>query len=152
MNPDIVLFHLRRFLLALSGLLFAGTLIELSFINHAEEPVQLIPFALCGVGLFAVIASLLRPQRGTLIALRACMGLIAMGGFLGMYEHIENNVAFQLEIRPRSTTIETIAAALGGANPLLAPGILALAAVLAVAATYYHPALGNGTRRGMNAS
>jgi hypothetical protein len=31
--------------------------------------------------------------------------------------------------------------ALMGANPLLAPGILALAGVLAIAATYHHPAL-----------
>ena len=30
---------------------------------------------------------------------------------------------------------------LHGANPLLAQGILALAAVLAVGATYYHPSL-----------
>jgi hypothetical protein len=30
---------------------------------------------------------------------------------------------------------------LGGENPLLAPGILAVAAMLALAATYYHPAL-----------
>jgi hypothetical protein len=32
--------------------------------------------------------------------------------------------------------------ALTGAAPLLAPGVLALAGVLAIAATYYHPALG----------
>jgi len=31
--------------------------------------------------------------------------------------------------------------AVSGGNPLLAPGILALAAIIALAATYYHPAL-----------
>jgi hypothetical protein len=31
--------------------------------------------------------------------------------------------------------------ALGGANPLLAPGVLAVAAVLAFAVTYHHTAL-----------
>jgi hypothetical protein len=30
---------------------------------------------------------------------------------------------------------------LSGANPLLAPGIMALTAALAIAATYYHPSL-----------
>ncbi len=72
------------------------------------------------------------------------MGLIALGSLVGLYEHISNNIAFQLEIQPGSTTAQLIAAGLGGANPLLAPGILAVAAVLALAATYYHPALAAG--------
>ena len=48
---------------------------------------------------------------------------------------------FALEIQPNATTSEIVMDALRGANPLLAPGVLALAAILAIAATYYHPAL-----------
>jgi hypothetical protein len=66
---------------------------------------------------------------------------VALGSLLGVYEHIEGNIGLLLEVTPNATTAKIISEALGGANPLLAPGMLALAAVLAVAATYYHPAL-----------
>lgn len=56
-------------------------------------------------------------------------------------EHIEHNLAFELEIRPNATTGDVFFEALSGANPLLAPGILGLAAIVALAATYYHPQL-----------
>ena len=74
------------------------------------------------------------------------MSLVALGSLFGLYEHITNNVEFYLEIHPQATILETVAAALGGANPLVAPGILALAAIMAVSATYAHPALNKATR------
>jgi hypothetical protein len=106
-----------------------------------EVPMQLVPFVLSGLGLATVVLTVLRPQKNTLIALRAVMGLVAVGSVFGVYQHILNNVAFELEIRPNDTLNEVLFDALRGANPLLAPGILALAAILAIAATYYHPAL-----------
>jgi hypothetical protein len=60
------------------------------------------------------------------------------------YEHIANNIGFQMEVLPGSTTARLIAAALGGASPLLAPGILAVAAALALAAAYAYPARSGG--------
>ncbi len=141
MSPDLLLFRLRRFLLALAGLLFVGTVIELWLADHMKEAVQLIPFALCGLGLIAVSAALLRPHRKILLALRGCMGLVALGSLLGIYQHLQSNLAFELEIHPTATASDVVMGTLGGASPLLAPGILALAAVLAVAATCYHPAL-----------
>jgi hypothetical protein len=141
MSPDQILFRLRRFLLALSALLFGGTVIELWLAEHMESLVQLIPFGLCGLGIVAVIAVLLRPQRQTLLGLRGCMGLAVLGSLYGMYEHISSNIAFQLEIQPNAKFRDIFSEALGGASPLLAPGILVLAAILAIAATYYHPAL-----------
>jgi hypothetical protein len=125
----------------LSGLLFGGTVIELLLVNHMESLVQLIPFGLCGLGIVAVIAVLLRPQRQSLLGLRACMSVVALGSLYGVYEHISNNIAFELEIQPNAPFRNIFIEALGGANPLLAPGILVLAAILAIAATYYHPAL-----------
>jgi hypothetical protein len=59
----------------------------------------------------------------------------------GIFEHIEHNFGFALEIQPNATAPDVFWAALGGANPLLAPGILAFAALLALAASYYHPLL-----------
>ena len=141
MIDALVRLRLRRFLLFISALLFVGTLVELWLTNHMESAVQLIPFALCGLGLVSVVAVLLRPQRVAMLALRACMVLVVLGSLLGIYEHIEGNLGFQRELYPNATTGKVLLGALGGASPLLAPGILALTATLALAATYYHPAL-----------
>lgn len=141
MNPEEILNRLRSFLLVLSGAVMGGALIELWFTGHTEKPVQLIPFVLCGLGILTIFAVMFTPQRSTLNVLRSSMGVILLGSLFGSYEHIANNVAFQLEIHPDLTTMQKIAAGLGGANPLLAPGILGIAALIALAATYYHPAL-----------
>jgi hypothetical protein len=135
--------RLRTFLLALAGFMCLGTVAELALAEHTKTLVQLTPFVLCGVGLVTVIVALLRPRRGTLIALRVVMGLLMAGSLFGIYEHLANNLAFELDIRPGAAINSVWFAALKGAAPLLAPGILALAAVLAIAATYYHPALSN---------
>ena len=67
------------------------------------------------------------------------VGLV--GSLFGIYEHLEHNIEFALEIRPNAAVADVFWGALAGANPLLAPGILAFMAILALAATYYHPAL-----------
>lgn len=146
MIDALVLLRLRRFLLITSALLFVGTLVELWLTNHMESAVQLIPFALCGLGLVSVVAVLLRPQRAAMLALRACMVLVAAGSLFGIYEHIEGNLGFQRELYPKAAMSKVVLGALGGASPLLAPGILALAATLALASTYYHPALAKARR------
>jgi len=141
MTPDVVLSRLRQFLLAFSVVLLGGALLELWLIEHTEDPLQFVPFGLCGLGALALLAALLRPRRSTLLALRVCMALVVSGSLLGIYLHVDGNLALQREISPNATTGATLFGALGGANPLLAPGILAVAALLALAATYYHPAL-----------
>jgi hypothetical protein len=133
--------RLRTFLLVVSAGLCAGTIVELVLAEHTETAIQFVPFVLCGVGLLLVLAALLRPRRGTLLALRGVMALLAAGSLLGIYEHIEGNLAFALEIRPNAALGDIWLEALTGAAPLLAPGILALAASLAIAATYAHPLL-----------
>lgn len=144
MNADLLLTRLRQFLLAVSAFLFAGSFAELLFIKHTKEPVQWIPFGLCLLGVAVIAWAWLRPQRTTMLALRGSMGVIVLGSLIGLTMHIQNNISFQLEVHPGSTLLQTILAGLGGASPLLAPGILAVAAVLALAATYYHPALSAG--------
>ena len=141
MDATTVVQRLRTFLLALAASLCAGTIVELLLAEHTETPIQLIPFVLCGVALVAVLAALVRPQRATLIGLRAVMALMIAGSCLGVFEHVQGNLGFELEIHPNATAGAVWLDALKGAAPLLAPGILALAAVIAIAATYYHPAL-----------
>lgn len=141
MNSDTVLQRLRLFLLVLAGMIFAGVIVELALMEHFKEALQLIPFILSAVGLLLVALVLWRPQRRTLLALRWVMAVVALGSLVGMFLHIQNNLSFEMEMRPGSTIADVFVQALSGASPLLAPGILALAAVLALAATYVHPAL-----------
>ena len=136
--------RLRRFLLALSVALLLGAVAELWLVEHTEDPVQLIPFVLCGLGAAAAIVALLRPTRAALWALRAVMVLVAAGSLLGVYLHVESNAELERELNPGLPAGQVFFGALGGANPLLAPGVLAVAAVLALAATYQHPALAGG--------
>lgn len=133
--------RLRTFLLALAGWMCVGTIVELFLAEHTEDAVQFVPFVLCGVGLIAVLAALRRPRRATLMAVRGVMGVLMLGSLFGMYEHLANNFAFELEMRPGAVWSDVWFQALRGAAPLLAPGILALAAIIAIAATYEHPAL-----------
>jgi hypothetical protein len=141
MNADTILARLRVWLLLLASGLLLGTLLELFLINHMEDTVQLIPFALCGIGLLSVAIALWSPRRVVLLTLRGCMVVIIAGSLVGVYEHVSNNIAFLLEIQPNASTADVLSKALGGANPLLAPAMLTLAAVLALTATYYHPGL-----------
>jgi hypothetical protein len=122
-----------------------GTVLELWLAKHTKEPLQLVPFVLCAVGLIAVLGALLRPRRVTLMILRGVMAVLIGGSVLGIYAHLEGNIAFALDIRPTATVRDVFFGALRGSAPLLAPGILAVAGIIALAATYYHPALGNRT-------
>lgn len=148
MTDATLLTRLRLFLWCVSGAMFGATVIELWFNDHMENLVQLIPFGLCGLGLLMVALALGYPRRATLLAVRVSMAVIIAGSLFGLYQHLNGNLAFELEIHPAASLAEILPAVLGGAAPLLAPGILALAALLAWAATYYHPALQQtGNRR-----
>jgi hypothetical protein len=146
MKADVIAARLRLFLLGMTALIFLATLGELVLEDHDQEALQWIPFVLCGIGLLAVAGALLRPRRGTLLALRGVMALVALGGLAGIAIHLARNLGFEQEIRPNAALGEVIGAALRGAAPLLAPGTLIFAALLALAATYYHPALGGPPR------
>jgi hypothetical protein len=141
MNDGVVLKRLRWFLLTLAAFMSLGTLVELALAQHWEDAIQILPFVLCGLSFLISVAMLLRPQRRTVLWLRWIMAITFVGSLFGVSEHIEHNIAFALEIRPNAVTNDVFLEALGGANPLLAPGILAFTALLALAATYYHPLL-----------
>jgi hypothetical protein len=135
--------RLRRFLLLLASLSLVATLIELWLEDHTQEALQLLPFVLCGAGLVAALAALLRPSRATLLVMRVVMVVLALGGLVGMGVHLLRNYEFAREIRPNAAAGEALVSALKGASPLFAPAALIFAALLALAATYYHPAFGD---------
>ena len=116
-------------------------MIELILERHTEEPWQLVPFALCVAGLAVIVLVLMKANWQTLWLLRGVMAVVAFGTVLGMWQHFAGDLAFQREIRPNADNWTLVENALHGAAPLLAPGILALAAGVAMIATYGHPAL-----------
>lgn len=118
------------------------TVTELFFLSHWSETIQYLPFVLSGLGLITLALAFFRPTRTTLLILRWAMIMIAVCSLIGFYEHMENNYEFQKEIQPSSTTQKLVLATLEGANPVLAPGILTLGAVIGLAATYQHEILG----------
>ena len=141
MNSEIVLARLRQFLLVISAGVFIMTVAELFFLSHWSETIQFLPFVLSGLGLITLALAYFRPGRGTMTLLRWSMIIIAACSLIGVYEHMANNLGFWMEIQPNATAWELILATLEGANPVLAPGILMLGAVIGVTATYQHPAL-----------
>lgn len=136
MSAIEVLRRLRRFLLLFTVLLFGGALTELWLVNHTEDPIQWLAFGFAILGALAVLLLLFRESRATLLIFRVCMVVVALGSLFGVYEHVAGNVAFQREIRPDSSTAQLLSSGLRGGNPLLAPGVLAVAAVLGLSATY----------------
>ncbi len=135
-GPGEVLRRLRTFPLVLSLFLFGGALVELWLVGHTEDVIQWIAFALAGAGALSVTLTLFRFGRATVRLLRVCMVVVALGSLFGVYEHFSGNVAFAREVKPNSSNAELFWRGLQGGNPLLAPGVLAVAAVLALSTTY----------------
>ena len=133
--------RLRTFLFALAAAMCLGTIVELALANHTKQAIQWLPFGLCAAGLAAVAAAWLRPTRASLWSLRLVMGAATLGSLIGGLEHISSNLEVVRETKPGLTLLPALWLAARGAAPLLAPGSLAVAACVAIAATYYHPAL-----------
>ena len=138
MTAEEVLQQLRRFLLALTILLFVGALAELWLVGHTEDTIQWIPFVLAIGGTLCTIFFYVKPNNATSRLLRIWMVVVMLGSALGIYFHVDGNFHFEREIAPRASTMELLWKALEGGNPLLAPGVLAVAGILAIAATYRH--------------
>lgn len=147
MSGEVVAERLRRFLLIVTAVSCLGIGVELWLAEHTGEAAQLVPFVLCGVGLAASMSALVRPVWATLWALRLAMIPVGLGSLLGVWEHLEGNLEFVHELQPTATGGAALLEAIYGAAPLLAPAALALIPVLALAATYAHPALQRGVGR-----
>jgi len=132
---------LRRFLLGVVAAILVVTPLELILLEHTEELLQWIPFVVSGIGLVAVAAVWSAPTKTTLKGLRWVMIFVAISSFVGVYLHFSSNLSFTREINPSFTLMESLWPAIKGSNPLLAPGIMFLAGVLGLGATYQHPLL-----------
>ncbi|HXQ35410.1 MAG TPA: hypothetical protein VN843_15435 [Anaerolineales bacterium] len=138
MNFEQSLARIRQFLLIISAGVFIMTVTELFFLSHWSETIQLLPFALSGLGLITLGLAYFRPRPTTIRVLQWSMVLIGLCSLIGIYEHIANNFGFQMEIQPNASTWEWIWGTLEGANPVLAPGILTLGAAIGWTAAYQY--------------
>lgn len=141
MNSEQSLARIRQFLLIISAAVFIMTVTELFFLSHWSETIQWLPFALSGWGLIVLALAYFKPSPITINVLRWSMVVIGLCSLIGIYEHMANNLGFQMEIQPNATPWELIMATLEGANPVLAPGILMLGAAIGWTAAYQHSAL-----------
>lgn len=133
--------RLRRFLLAVAGAIFIGSVFELILVDHTEETAQWIPFIISLIGVMAIFPAWIGPGPRTLKALRLMMIVTMAGSLLGVWLHFHSNLEFTREINPSFTLAQSIWPALKGSHPLMAPGVYFLAGVLGYGATWKHRAL-----------
>jgi hypothetical protein len=127
---------LRRFLLftLMAGIVGMG--LELLFIGHVEDSLQLVPIVLLPAGLIAVAWHALRPSRASARGVGLLMGLFVASGLVGVGLHYRGNHEFELEIYPAMSGTELVRKTLTGATPVLAPGSMALLGLVGLAAVH----------------
>jgi hypothetical protein len=140
MKTEIILKRLRVFLLGFSIFIFAGTIVELLALRHYREDLLWVPMVLCPLGIILTALFLAKPVGGTLKALMIGMWAIATGGLIGTIVHVSGNLESIFERGQSANLTNLFYTAAGGRNPLLAPGILIIAAAMSLAAAYHHPA------------
>lgn len=136
MNDDAALKRLGNWLYLMAFGFYLGTIVELIAAKHYDSTLQLVPFALCGAGIVALILLALSPTRLVVWVIRALMLITFGGSLLGVYEHIQGNLDFVHEVRRHADRMTVIRQTFEGGNPVLAPVALAAAAGVTLAATY----------------
>lgn len=130
----------RLMLCALAITTFLITPIELILLDHTGDVVQWVPFLASFFGLVACGWILVSPTPMRIRGSRLLSIVVVLSGVFGAIMHFRANILLELEIRPNWTFTDAIWPALHGSAALLAPGILILGALLALGATYRHPA------------
>ena len=133
MTAQTALEKLGGFLTWLAVVVVAGTVAELVMAKHWEEPVQIMPFVVCAAALAAIAAVRARPSGLTVRAFWVTMTIVAATSALGAWQHVLANRGFMLDRDPDLSGVSLLVAMLTGRAPVGAPGVMALAAVLALA-------------------
>lgn len=132
---------MRPLLLTILAFSMVGTGTELVLLEHTESRSQLIPLVLLLLGVIMVAVVALKPNRRTLLALRALMAAFIAAGLTGLYFHYSGNVEFELEMDAQLRGWKLIWDAARGATPTLAPGAMVQMGLLGFAFTFRHPLL-----------
>lgn len=125
----------QRLLYLLAILVFLASMVELLAAKHYKELEQLIPFAIAIVGIMSVISHWVRPSPWSARWMQGFMLVSAGASLLGMYFHISGNMEFVRELRPDASFGTALRQGFTGRDPILAPGVLAMGAFLALIAS-----------------
>ena len=131
--------RLRSALWGVALAVYLGSAVELGLAEHVEGWRQWIALVAVGLGLAASAWAWRRPGPGVLAAVRWVSLAVLAVGVLGVGFHLWGNLTFSLDVAPQETTLERVWDTLTGGNPAFAPGMLAVAAALSLAATWSHP-------------
>ena len=132
---------LRRALVILFLFGVVATTVELLLLEHTEDLSQLIPLALMGASVPALLWFLAVRGRASLRTHQVLMGFFAVSGLVGLYLHYRGNVEFEREMYPSLGGFGLFWEAIKGATPTLAPGTMIGLGLLGLLCTYRHPAL-----------
>lgn len=132
--------NVRRILLALFALGVVVSTVELLLLEHTESTTQRLPLYALGVAAAAGIGAAVWPRTWTVRAFQVVGVALIVIGALGLYLHYRSNAEFEREMEPSIHGWALASAALRGATPALAPGLMAQLGLLALAYTYRHPA------------
>lgn len=119
----------------------AGLLLELLLLEHWDSPWQWVPLALLAATLALGVALLRAATPARVRGFRALSLLCIVGGALGVWMHLDGNVAFEREMSAELRGRALLWAAVRGATPLLAPGALLQVGLVALLFAHRHPAL-----------
>jgi hypothetical protein len=141
MNAEKVVDRLYKFFIGFGIFIFIGTLVELSTLHHTSEELQIIPFILLPLGMLLGILMLVKTSPMIQKILVIGMWVVAVGGIIGMIVHVFGNLESVFEGGRQMAFGQILMTAIGGRNPLLAPGTLTIGAAMILAVSYAKKAL-----------
>lgn len=134
----------RRILLAVLFVGLLGTGTDLVLLNHFEDPLQLIPLVLLGLGLVLLVWHAIDKGRASVRTLQVLMILFVIGGLAGLVLHYRGSMEFQLEVNPELSGLELFLKAIRAkAPPALGPGAMIHLGLLGLAYAYRYPVSGS---------
>lgn len=111
----------------------AGVGAELLLIGHFEDWPQMIPLVLIVVGLGTGLWYARVPTPSSHRVFSLSLAVMFASGLAGQVLHYRGNMEFELESDPAITGWNLFVASMTGATPALAPGTMALLAVVGYA-------------------
>jgi hypothetical protein len=136
-SPAATLATLRRLLLGILLFGFVGTATELLLIGHDEDAWQVIPLVVLAIAILASLGMLAAgptPATGVTRVFRGSMVLLILSAATGSVLHYRANMEFKREMDPSLSGFALFSSVIRAkAPPSLAPGTLALLALLGLA-------------------
>ena len=127
----------RRWLLAALLLGLAGSVVELLFLEHYEDPWQLIPIVLIAAAIGLLAWHLIKPSRINARLFRVTMVLFVAAGVAGIALHMQGAAEFQREIDPAMERWTLLTKVLHAkAPPAFAPGLMVQLGLLGMAFSF----------------